>query len=71
MVKTTDNKDLKAFPEVDLDPYFDDLKIDFDLHEGDFQFSMPIGVEMVNDVITKPYSIKNFGHSSKYIINRS
>lgn len=23
---------------------------------------MPIGVEMVNDVITKPYSIKNFGH---------
>lgn len=56
-----DNTDLKAFPEVDLS-LFGDLKIDFDLHEGDFQFSMPIGVEMVNDVITKPYSIKNFGH---------
>lgn len=56
-----DNKDLKAFPEVDLS-LFGNLKIDFDLHEGDFQFSMPIGVEMVNDVITKPYSIKNLGH---------
>lgn len=56
-----DNNDLKAFPEVDLS-LFGDLKIDFDLHEGDFQFSMPIGVEMVNDVITKPYSIKNLGH---------
>lgn len=55
-----DNNDLKAFPEVDLS-LFGDLKIDFDLHDGDFQFSMPIGVEMVNDVITKPYSIKNFG----------
>lgn len=56
-----ENNDLKAFPEVDLS-LFGDLKIDFDLHEGDFQFSMPIGVEMVNDVITKPYSIKNLGH---------
>ncbi|MER2029077.1 MAG: adenine deaminase C-terminal domain-containing protein [Solibacillus sp.] len=56
-----DNNDLKAFPAVDLS-LFGDLKIDFDLHEGDFQFSMPIGVEMVNDVITKPYSIKNLGH---------
>ncbi|MER2113071.1 MAG: amidohydrolase family protein, partial [Solibacillus isronensis] len=56
-----DNNDLKAFPAVDLS-LFGDLKIDFDLHDGDFQFSMPIGVEMVNDVITKPYSIKNLGH---------
>lgn len=56
-----DNKDLKAFPAVDLS-LFGELKIDFDLHEGDFQFSMPIGVEMVNDVITKPYSIKNLGY---------
>ncbi|MEK4387498.1 adenine deaminase C-terminal domain-containing protein [Solibacillus sp. FSL W7-1464] len=55
-----DNNDLKALPAVDLS-LFGDLKIDFDLHEGDFQFSMPIGVEMVNDVITKPYSIKNLG----------
>ena len=25
----------------------------------DFQFSMPFGIEMVNNVITKPYSIVN------------
>lgn len=33
------------------------LKLDFDLSDSDFQFSMPFGIEMVNDVITKPYSI--------------
>lgn len=36
---------------------FPDLGLDFDLTESDFQFSMPFGIEMVNDVITKPYSI--------------
>ena len=34
-----------------------DLNLDFDLTDDDFQFSMPFGIEMVNDVITKPYSI--------------
>ena len=33
-----------------------DFQLDFDLTEDDFQFSMPFGIEMVNDVITKPYS---------------
>ena len=33
------------------------LELDFDLTDSDFQFSMPFGIEMVNDVITKPYSI--------------
>lgn len=33
------------------------LELDFDLSDSDFQFSMPFGIEMVNDVITKPYSI--------------
>ncbi|MEK9199721.1 adenine deaminase C-terminal domain-containing protein [Ureibacillus sp. FSL E2-3493] len=33
------------------------LNLSFDLTDDDFQFSMPIGIEMVNDVITKPYSI--------------
>lgn len=36
---------------------FGKLNISFDLEEDDFQFSMPIGIEMVNDVITKPYRI--------------
>lgn len=33
------------------------LHLDWDLQETDLQFSMPFGIEMVNDVITKPYSI--------------
>lgn len=36
---------------------FDNLNLSFDLTDSDFQFSMPIGIEMVNDVITKPYRI--------------
>ena len=31
---------------------------DWDLDEGDLQFSVPIGLEMVNNVIVKPYSIE-------------
>lgn len=56
------HQDTKVFPSVDLS-VFESLQIDFDLHESDFQFSMPIGIEMVNDVITKPYSIKNHGYN--------
>lgn len=33
------------------------LHLDWDLTSDDFQFSMPFGIEMVNSVITKPYSI--------------
>lgn len=58
-----DHMDQRVFPSVDMAIY-GSLKIDFDLHEEDFQFSMPIGMEMVNDVITKPYSVKNFGHQN-------
>ncbi|WP_313893511.1 adenine deaminase C-terminal domain-containing protein [Psychrobacillus sp.] len=35
-------------------PAFD---LEFDLTDDDFQFSMPFGIHMVNDVITKPYSV--------------
>lgn len=35
---------------------FDNMAINVNLTEDDFQFSMPFGIEMVNDVITKPYS---------------
>ncbi|KIL48162.1 adenine deaminase C-terminal domain-containing protein [Jeotgalibacillus soli] len=34
------------------------LVIDWELEDGDMQFSMPCGIEMVNNVITKPYSIQ-------------
>lgn len=41
------------------------LDLPFDLHEGDFEFSMPFGIQMVNDVITKPYSVSiNTGEES-------
>ena len=55
-----DNIDQQAFPAVDLSA-LEKLTIDFDLTDADFQFSMPIGIEMVNDVITKPYSITTQG----------
>lgn len=35
----------------------DTLKLDWDLTADDLQFSMPLGLEMVNSVIIKPYSI--------------
>lgn len=35
---------------------FDQLSLPLELTEDDFQFSMPFGIEMVNDVITKLYS---------------
>ncbi|WP_397540128.1 adenine deaminase C-terminal domain-containing protein [Rummeliibacillus pycnus] len=44
------------------------LDLDFDLSEEDCQFSMPFGIEMVNDVITKPYKVSvhtNDGHLSE------
>lgn len=33
------------------------LKIDWELEADDLQFSMPCGIDMVNNVITKPYSV--------------
>lgn len=44
------------------------LDLDFDITEEDCQFSMPFGIEMVNDVITKPYKVSvhtNDGHLSE------
>lgn len=58
-----DSIDQKAFPSVDMSA-FGSLTLDFDLQEADFQFSMPIGIELVNDVITKPYSVKSLGHQN-------
>ena len=33
------------------------MKLSWDLKESDLQFSMPFGIEMINAVITKPYSV--------------
>ncbi|WP_153127208.1 adenine deaminase C-terminal domain-containing protein [Peribacillus tepidiphilus] len=36
---------------------FEPLKIDWNLESDDLQFSMPFGMEMINEVIIKPYSV--------------
>lgn len=41
------------------------MDLDFELTDDDFQFSMPIGIEMVNDVITKPYSVTVQSHKGE------
>lgn len=33
-------------------------RLEWDLNEDDFQFSLPVGIEMVNAVITKPYHLQ-------------
>ncbi|SOB98941.1 adenine deaminase [Ureibacillus xyleni] len=50
------NEKVNALPKIDWG-HFEPLELSFGLTDDDFQFSMPIGIEMVNDVITKPYSI--------------
>lgn len=47
---------VQALKEVDWSPY-PDYQIEFSLTDDDFQFSMPVGIQMINDVITKPYSV--------------
>ena len=59
-----DGQNTQAFPKTDLS-VFGQLQLDFELTEADFQFSMPIGIEMLNDVITKPYSINNVGQNNR------
>lgn len=51
-----DHEKLNVFQPV-VWSKFDNLNLSYDLTDNDFQFSMPIGIEMVNDVITKPYRI--------------
>lgn len=53
-----DGQEVYAEPTIDWANYgFEPLKLDWDLTERDLQFSMPFGIEMVNDVITKPFSV--------------
>lgn len=49
------NEKTYQLPEINWN-LFDELNIDYELTDSDFQFSIPIGMEMVNEVITKPYS---------------
>ncbi|HEX7066198.1 MAG TPA: adenine deaminase C-terminal domain-containing protein [Bacillales bacterium] len=50
-----------CFPDGDFSWEDYDLtssRFDWELNEDDFQFSMPVGMEMVNSVITKPYYLR-------------
>lgn len=44
------------------------LDLNFDLTDEDFQFSIPIGIEMINDVITKPYSV-SIDTNEEYLVD--
>ncbi|MEC5424349.1 adenine deaminase C-terminal domain-containing protein [Virgibacillus sp. C22-A2] len=45
--------------EIDWKKFgIDELTFNWDLQEKDLQFSLPIGLDMVNDVIIKPYAIE-------------
>lgn len=46
-----------------------EMKLDWDLDPDELIFSMPIGMEMVNDVIMKPYPIKS--EADKNMLARS
>ncbi|MED4354157.1 adenine deaminase C-terminal domain-containing protein [Schinkia azotoformans] len=53
-----DGKPIVNVSEFPWDKYsLEPLKIDWELTADDLQFSMPFGMEMINSVITKPYSI--------------
>lgn len=51
-----DGKKVQDLPQIDWST-IPNLDLNFDLTDDDFQFSMLIGIEMINDVITKPYTI--------------
>jgi len=51
-----ENGSTEPFPAIDWS-FVDAFMPDFILNETDFIFEDPIGIEMVNDVITKPYNV--------------
>ncbi|MEN1969595.1 adenine deaminase C-terminal domain-containing protein [Lentibacillus sp. N15] len=53
------NKGATVKAKVDWGKYdIGPLKLDWDLQISDLQFSIPIGLDMINDVIIKPYPIE-------------
>ncbi len=53
-----DNEVVSQKEEVDWKKYgLSKLNLDWELTEHDLQFSMPVGLKMINDVIMRPYPI--------------
>lgn len=59
-----DGARVASLPDMDWS-LMGEMQLDFELTDDDFQFSMPIGIEMVNDVITKPYSVTVHAHQGE------
>ncbi|WP_199860638.1 adenine deaminase C-terminal domain-containing protein [Oceanobacillus damuensis] len=56
IVKDSEAKDCQAtidWKQLGMGP----VNVDWELDEGDLQFSAPVGMEMVNNVIVKPYTV--------------
>lgn len=51
-----EKESVEPFPAIDWS-FVEPFVPDFNLNETDFIFEDPIGIEMVNDVITKPYNV--------------
>ncbi|WP_186672464.1 adenine deaminase C-terminal domain-containing protein [Sporosarcina sp. BP05] len=51
-----ENESTEPFPAIDWS-FVEAFAPNFDLDESDFTFDNPIGIEMLNDVITKPYNV--------------
>lgn len=51
-----DGQSTAPFPAIDWS-FVEKFAPAFDLNEADFTFDNPLGIEMVNDVITKPYNV--------------
>ncbi|MFL0364420.1 adenine deaminase C-terminal domain-containing protein [Bacillus sp. PK3_68] len=52
-------EEIMPFPTIRWEEFgFGPLDLDYSLKEEDLQFSMPFGVQLINNVITKPYSLE-------------
>ena len=51
-----ENESTEPFPAIDWS-FVEAFAPNFDLDESDFNFENPVGIEMLNDVITKPYNV--------------
>jgi adenine deaminase len=53
-----DTKEINRKPIIDWKSYdIEPLELNFELTENELQFSVPVGLEMVNQVIMKPYAV--------------
>lgn len=71
------NGERQPFPTIDWSNYgIGPISIDWDLSKDDFHFSIPVGVEMVNAVILKPYQVSiedtldslSYDHDESYFL---